>query len=60
MSLRMALGAKRNRIIRQLLTESVLLAGLRGIAGLAVACGGVRLLLTLAFPDAQRLPIEAS
>lgn len=60
MSLRTALGAKRGRIVRQLLTESVLLAGLSGIAGLAVAYAGTRLLLELAFSDAQRVPIHAS
>jgi macrolide transport system ATP-binding/permease protein len=60
LSLRMALGAKRGRIIRQLLTESVMLALLSGIAGLAVAYAGTRMLLALAFSDAQRLPIHAS
>jgi macrolide transport system ATP-binding/permease protein len=59
MSLRIALGAKRNRIIRQLLTESVLLAALSGIVGLAVAYAGTRMLLALAFTNAQRLPIDA-
>lgn len=60
MSVRTALGAARGRIVRQLLTESVVLAGLGGIAGLAVAYAGTRMLLGLAFPGAQRMPIEAN
>ena len=58
--LRTALGANRRRIVRQLLTESVLLAGLSGVAGLAVAYAGTRMLLALAFSGAQRLPVHAS
>jgi predicted permease len=59
MSVRSALGAQRSRIVRQLLTESILLAGLGGLLGLAVAYGGARMLLVLAFPGAQNIPIEA-
>jgi macrolide transport system ATP-binding/permease protein len=51
MSLRTALGAIRGRTIQQLLTESVVLVGPDGIAGLVVAYAGTRMLLMLAFPE---------
>lgn len=60
MSVRAAMGAGRVRLVRQLLTESVLLSGMGGVLGLVVAYGGTRMLLALAFPGEQNVPIEAS
>src|SRR5579862_138179 len=60
MNVRTALGARRGRIVRQLLTESVILAGTGGVAGLVVAYAGTRMLLALAFPYAESVPIDAS
>jgi macrolide transport system ATP-binding/permease protein len=59
-NVRTALGARRGRIVRQLLTESVLLALVGALAGLAVAYAGTRMLLALAFPGAANIPIDAS
>ena len=46
-SLRLALGASRYRIVRQLLTESFILAAIGGVCGILFAQGGVKVLVTL-------------
>jgi predicted permease len=60
LSVRTALGAARSRLIRQTLTESILLSCLGGLAGLAVAYAGSQTILALVFPDAKNMPIQAA
>ena len=62
-SLCMALGAQARRVVGQALTESLLLSLVGGAAGLALAFGGTRLILSAAFPARMGLaavPITAS
>jgi putative ABC transport system permease protein len=54
-TLRTAMGAPRGRVVRQLLTESVLLACLGGAAALAVGWGALKLLLVMRPVELERL-----
>src|SRR5262249_34875790 len=54
-AMRAALGASRGRMVRQLITESVLLAVIGGIVGIAVAALGVRALVALSPPGLPRV-----
>jgi predicted permease len=62
-SLSMALGARPARLVRQALTESIVLSLLGGLTGLVVAFAGTRLILHFAFmtfPGFASVPISAS
>jgi putative ABC transport system permease protein len=55
MGVRSALGAERTRLIRQMVTEAMVLAGAGGAIGVLFASAGVRLLLRLNPGDIPRI-----
>ncbi len=62
-ALSVALGARASRLVKQALTESIILSLLGGLAGLGIAFAGARLILHYAFsdlPGVEGLPISAS
>lgn len=58
-SISLALGAARGRVMRQALTESLVLALIGGLVGVGIAFAGTRALLGAVFAGANTVPISA-
>jgi len=59
-ALRIALGARRWSLVRQLLTESLILATVAGTAGIALAWWGSRVLVAMASDGPRPLPLDVT
>src|SRR5579864_602761 len=60
MAVRLGIGAGQRRLVRQLLTESLLLSGLGGALGLLFGAWGSRLLLTLVSSEGVPLKLDVA
>ena len=63
MSTRAALGARRGRLLRQLVTENVLLGLMGGVLGVLVALVGIRIFVTLApdfYPPSEEIRVSGT
>lgn len=59
-AVRLAIGARRGRLVRQLLAENLLLFLLGGAAGVMVAVGGTRLLSSIRVPGEETIAFDFS
>jgi predicted permease len=59
-AIRLAVGARRMRLVRQLLTESLLIAAVGAMAGLIIAWWGSRTLVLMASDSPEALPIDVA